>query len=276
VIVLHGPNGFTKCEANNLMIFARRVGLLVGCCLAPRLLCAQVPTDVKIVRVRVLDVRTQAAIPEVELFALNGELLARGDAAGVVRVRVLGAAGFEGELRRLGYVASAVKLTGREAGDSAVVLMAPASAQSLGTVEVRTNAVVMRYSDFDRRRLSGHAGIFLTDSEIVKGGHMKLTDLFRRFPSLKVIDSSGIYLVSSSRAKKPTLIAGKGMDLAPCIFQVVVDDVKMAWGFDMDLLNRDDIHGIEVYPGPATIPMEFASTRPDAMCGMIAIWTKSR
>jgi hypothetical protein len=248
----------------------------VVACLAPALLAAQAAGEPKVVRVRVLDVRTQAPIPDVDLFAMSGELLAKADAAGVVRVRVSNAMPFEGQLRRVGYVASAVTVTGREAGDSAVVLLAPASAQALGTVEVRTNAAVPRYSDFDRRRMSGHAGIFLTDSQIVKGGHMKLTDLFRRFPSLKVIDSAGIYLVSSSRAKKPVIVAGKNPDLAPCVFQVVVDDLLMPWGFDLDLLNRDDVHGIEVYPGPATIPMEYRSSSRDSMCGMIAIWTKSR
>jgi hypothetical protein len=235
-----------------------------------------VPAESKVVRVRVLDVRTRAAIPGVELFALSGELLVRGDSVGALRVRILGSETFDGELRRVGYVASSVRVTGHEAGDSVVVQLAPASAQALGTVEVRTNAAVTRFADFDRRRLSGHAGIFLTDSQIVKGGHIKLTDLFRRFPSLKVIDSSGIFLVSSARMKKPEFAPGKGFDLAPCVFQVVVDDVQMPWGFDMDLLTRDDIHGIEVYPGPATIPVEYRSTRRDAMCGMIAIWTKSR
>lgn len=258
------------------LVTGRRVCFVAACCLAAGSLGAQSPVETRVVRVRVQDVRTMTAIPDVELFAMTGELLAKGDAAGVVRVRLPAGAPFEGQLRRVGYVASAVNVTGREPGDSVVVLLAPASAQALGTVEVKTDAAVMRYSDFDRRRMSGHAGIFLTDSQIAKGGHMKLTDLFRRFPSLKVIDSAGIYLVSSSRAKKPVIAAGKNPDLAPCVFQVVVDDVLMPWGFDLDLLNRDDIHGIEVYPGPATIPMEYRSSSRDAMCGMISIWTKSR
>ena len=253
----------------------RQVGLAAACLLAPLGLAAQAPAETRVVRVLVHDVRTMAAIPEVELFALSGALLAKGDPAGTVRVRLPAGAPFEGQLRRVGYVASAVTVGEREAGDSVLVLMAPSSAQALSTVEVRTNAVVSRYSDFDRRRMTGGGGIFLNDSQIVKGGHMRLTDLFRRFPSLKVIDSGGTALVSSARAKKPSSLKG-GFDLAPCVFQVVVDDVRMPWGFDLDLLSRDEIHGIEVYPGPATIPMEYRSTRTDAMCGMIAIWTKSR
>jgi len=242
----------------------------------PVLLAAQITAETKVVRVRVFDVRTLAAIPGVELYQRSGEPLARADTTGTIRMRITGSAPFSGQLQHVGYVPSSIHISGREPGDSVVVLLAPVSAQALGTVEVRTNLAVTRFSDFDRRRLSGSPGIFLTDSQIVKGGHIRLTDLFRRFPSIRMIDSAGTYLVTSSRAQKPIMKAGKRDDLAPCVFQVVVDNVQMPWGFDMDLLNRDDLHGMEIYPGPATIPVEYRSTRPDAMCGMIAIWTKSR
>lgn len=241
----------------------------------PVLLAAQTAVETKVVRVRVSDVRTLAAIPGVELYQRTGEPLARTDSSGTLRLRIAVTAPFTGQLQRVGYVPSSIHITGREPGDSVVVLLAPVSAQALGTVEVRTSLAVTRFSDFDRRRLSGNPGIFLTDSQIVKGGHIRLTDLFRRFPSIKIIDSAGTYLVTSARAQKPVMRPGFS-DLAPCVFQVVVDDVQMPWGFDMDLLNRDDIHGMEIYPGPATIPVEYRSTRPDAMCGLIAIWTKSR
>ena len=244
--------------------------------LAPAPVTAQATGETKVVRVRVFDVRTQAAIPEVELFALSGELLDHGDSAGVLRVRIKENSSFDGQLRRAGYVASSVRVTGRETGDSTVVLLAPLSGQTLRTVKVKTKAPVMRFADFDRRRTSGYAGIFLTDSQIVKGGHILLTDLFRRFPSIKVIDSAGTYVVISARALKPVIIPGKSLDLAPCVFRIIVDDMPMPWGFDMDMLNRDEIHGIEVYPGPATIPVEFANMRRESMCGMIIIWTKSR
>lgn len=65
-------------------------------------------------------------------------------------------------------------------------------------------------------------------------------------------------------------------DLAPCVLQVVVDDVRMPDGFDLDMLERTDIHGIEIYPGPATIPPEYKGTGRNSMCGMISVWTKAR
>ena len=248
------------------------VALWIG----PEYVDAQDASDARVVRVRVRNVRTLAAIRGVELFALSGELIERGDSSGVLRLHVGASQPFEGELRRVGYVPSVVRVTGREAGDSLLVLLAPANAQALGTVEVKTNAPVARFADFDRRRLSGSPGIFLTDSAVMKAGHIRLTDLFRRFPSLYVWDSAGTYLVASGRARKPIVPTGKNFDLAPCVLQVVVDDVRMPDGFDLDLLERNDIHGIELYPGPATVPSEYKGTSRNSMCGMIAVWTKSR
>ena len=47
-------------------------------------------------------------------------------------------------------------------------------------------------------------------------------------------------------------------------------------GFDLDMLERTDIHEIEIYPGPATIPPEYKGTGRNSMCGMISVWTKAR
>lgn len=245
----------------------------------PMRLLAQDTVETKLVRIRVRDVRTLAAISQVELFGPSGEVLGRADSSGAVRVRIR-IAPFDGQLRRVGYVPSSVHVTGREAGDSVVVLLAPSSARTLGTVEVKTNAIGKRFADFDRRRLSGGPGIFLTDSAVMKAGHIRLTDLFRRFPSLYVWDSAGTYLVASGRWRKPTMVAipnqASKFDLAPCVLQVVVDDVRMPDGFDLDMLERTDIHGIEIYPGPATIPPEYKGTGRNSMCGMISVWTKAR
>lgn len=247
--------------------------------LAPAMSATQEPAVAKLVRVFVRDVRTRTAIPGVELIAAGGEVLGRTDAAGVLQLRVTGTAPFVGQLRRVGYVPSLVNVTGREPGDSVLMLLAPTSVQTLGVVEVRTDAVVARFAEFDRRRLSGGPGVFLTDSQIMKAGQFRLTDVFRRISSLYVWDSAGTYLVTSGRMRRPVItITAKTQvhDLAPCVLQVLVDNVRMPWGFDLNLLDRGDIHGMEIYSGPATVPPEYNGTSKQAICGVIAIWTKSR
>ena len=44
--------------------------------------------------------------------------------------------------------------------------------------------------------------------------------------------------------------------------------------FAVNSIAPEEIHGIEIYPGPATIPAEYASMTRDASCGLIAIWTR--
>lgn len=243
--------------------------------LMPALLGSQGTGEAKLVRIRVRDVRTRAPVAGVGLYSSTGAFLDRGDTTGVLRVRVAADAALDGQLQRVGYVASRVHVTAQEPGDSLVVLLAPATAQALGAVEVTGVVPLRRFSEFDRRRFSGGPGIFLTDSAIRSGGHIRLTDLFRRFPSIKVIDSAGTFLVTSARARKVVMALGKDPDLmAPCVFQIVMDGGQMPWGFDIDQIPRNDIHGIEVYSGPASVPVEYRSTSRDAMCGMIAIWTR--
>jgi len=34
------------------------------------------------------------------------------------------------------------------------------------------------------------------------------------------------------------------------------------------------VHGIEIYPGPASMPRDMIPHGEDAFCGLIAIWSK--
>ena len=42
----------------------------------------------------------------------------------------------------------------------------------------------------------------------------------------------------------------------------------------MNLPPPDQIHGIEVFAGPASIPPQYNGAANDKMCGLIAIWTR--
>jgi hypothetical protein len=55
--------------------------------------------------------------------------------------------------------------------------------------------------------------------------------------------------------------------------KVIVDDVQMPTPFDLTLLpSPHELAGIELYTGPATLPVRYNSL--DARCGLILIWTK--
>jgi hypothetical protein len=42
----------------------------------------------------------------------------------------------------------------------------------------------------------------------------------------------------------------------------------------MNSIPPTDIHGIEIYSGPADVPPEYAGANSDSFCGLIIIWTR--
>jgi len=45
--------------------------------------------------------------------------------------------------------------------------------------------------------------------------------------------------------------------------------------YNINDIPANEIYGIEVYGGPATIPVEFRNSLPNGVCGLIMIWTRS-
>jgi outer membrane biosynthesis protein TonB len=48
----------------------------------------------------------------------------------------------------------------------------------------------------------------------------------------------------------------------------------LAGEFDLDVISPETVSGIEVYPGPATVPVEFRTTRGVEACGVIIVWSR--
>jgi outer membrane cobalamin receptor len=69
-------------------------------------------------------------------------------------------------------------------------------------------------------------------------------------------------------------------DNEPCFLLVMVDGVMLNKsatqpGFDLRQLPRpSEIHGIEVFNGPAAIPLRYGGAGGGTWCGLIAIWTR--
>ena len=178
--------------------------------------------------------------------------------------------------RRLGYELGSL-MVDVAAGDTARVtfLMTPV-AQRLAGVSVLDSVTSSSpaLAGFERRALN-HAGSasYITRREIASRKSPTAIDLLRRLTSIKIIDSAGVLMPVSRRSDKPVM-AGAEMDLAPCPLRIAVDGHLQEWGFAVNSLAPEEIHGIEIYPGPGTIPAEYASMSRDASCGLIAIWTR--
>jgi hypothetical protein len=188
------------------------------------------------VELLVLDDATDAALPGVSV-SIAGQ---PGERVTDRRGRVIYAAERPGKvvllLRRLGYSPGTLTVDATAGDTTRVTFAMTAVTQTLATVTVRdtANSLSRFLSGFDRR-LANHAG-------------------------------SATFITREEIDRRE--------DLANCPLQVALDGQLKEWGFAVNSIPPKEVHGIEIYPGAATIPAEYASMRRDASCGLIMIWTR--
>ena len=166
-------------------------------------------------------------------------------------------------VRRIGYVASSstIELT---AGDTLrPSFMLRRVVTDLDTVVVADKTGLSPIErEFEDRRRAGF-GHFLTQDQIEKLNFINLTDVLMTVPSVSA---------SMTNMRDPFL---------KCRYQFILDGVPLFSAKDTAVLPRpSEVFGIEVYSGPATIPLQFKVKGPNAnphsgsFCGVILVWTK--
>jgi hypothetical protein len=113
---------------------------------------------------------------------------------------------------------------------------------------------------FYERRDRGN-GHFFTAEDITRRNPRVVSDLLRTVPGTRISSSGG-----------QTVITFRGMRCTPLVW-VDGAPASAAW-LDPDMFSVTTLAGIEVYPGPATVPAELTWVRGKATCGVIAVWTK--
>ncbi|MDQ6634300.1 MAG: carboxypeptidase-like regulatory domain-containing protein [Gemmatimonadota bacterium] len=226
---------------------------------------------------RIVDAGSTAPLPGAQLLLLRGtDTLARGRVDSLGRFNASGTQGerFTLEIRRLGYEPVVLEWTAG-AQDTTVVIGMIALPQGLAEVNVVDRASPSsRLRGFEARARVKAGGSFLLRETIDAWHPIRTSDLMRRVMGVKLIDSSGVILAASTRGAKVDLKRAVLRD-APCIMRIGVDGQIKEWGFAMDMIDPNVIHGIEVYSGPATLPSEFSGLRTDSFCGLVMIWTRA-
>ena len=237
---------------------------------------AFLPAQAAIVSLLVIDDATDAPIVgvRVSIAGAESERLTNDQGKLVYATPTSGKVAFI--FRRLGYELGSL-IVDVVAGDTARVTFAMTPIpQRLADVSVLDSMTSRSptLAGFERRALA-HAGsaAYITRADIAARKPAAATDLLRRITSIKIIDSAGVLIRVSRRSEKP-VIDGSKVDLAPCPLRVAVDGHLREWGFAVNSLAPEEIHGIEIYPGPGTLPAEYAGMSRDASCGLIAIWTR--
>jgi hypothetical protein len=147
----------------------------------------------------------------------------------------------------------------------------------LDTVKVTGKRSSVRMAEFEERRKLG-LGQFMTQDQIEKHNSIYATELIRTFSSVNVRPAPGraasipLYIAMSLRPGGSGNGSMKGGGLF-CPLKVVIDGVQMPNPYNLDDLPPPrDLVAIEVYSGPATVPLRFKSA--DTSCGVILVWTK--
>jgi TonB family protein len=186
------------------------------------------------------------------------------DTAG--RFRLVGVPAGAGALhvRRLGYRAAAVSVTVERGGTAAITVTLARLPRELDPVlvEASRQPAVRYLQGFYERRSKGH-GYFVTRDQISTRQWSAMTDVLRSLvPAVRI---------SSSRMAR-NAVRLRGSRCAPLVW---LDGAPaMAGEFDLDVISPETISGIEIYPGPATVPVEFRSTRGLESCGVIVVWSR--
>jgi hypothetical protein len=118
-------------------------------------------------------------------------------------------------------------------------------------------------SGFTRRSQSGQ-GLFLTEGDIARRHAHRVEHLLASVPGLQV-DTAGVVRVDRGRMS----LYGDNCQLG---VQILIDGVAVGADFSLRSMSVDALHGIEVYRGVASTPVELRSAR--TACGTVAIWTK--
>jgi hypothetical protein len=182
-------------------------------------------------------------------------------ANGRFRIRAVPAGHYVLIVRRLGYAPSSAALQ-VAAGDTLRPSFALVrSVTALDTVVVAGKRLSMRMAEFEDRRKMGE-GHFMTQAEIEKRNTPFVSELLRSFLSVSVRGDS------AENLRTPLI--------KRCTFKIFIDGVGMPKDtkVERDLPTPKEIGGIEVYSGPATIPLQYKTTDKGGFCGVILIWTR--
>jgi hypothetical protein len=229
-----------------------------------------------IIRGTIIDDKSGAALGNVVVTASQGlDTVARvvTNEAGYFRTAALVDGDLVLSFRRLGYQSGQLAVDSIARRRPVSVAMT-AVAERLEGITVKADLPVResRLSGFDERAQRRMGGTYLRRADLDALQATRVSDVMRRVPGARVIDSSGVLLIASSRGYKEDLPKGKSM--APCVMRVGIDGQIREPSFPINSIDPVHIHGIEVYSGPATIPPEFGGMRTDSFCGLVMIWTR--
>lgn len=192
----------------------------------------------------------------------NTGISANTDASGRFELTSLPVGTHTLEVRRIGFVPEhhIVQLASRAPTTVAVALDEPV--RLLEAIEVTGRTVYSRrHSEIARRRRTGF-GHFIDREELERSASMRVSDVLRRVPGVRVIPSETGEIVQ---------IRDGGSLSGRCSPTLYLDGMRLATDEDVNFVTMaNSLEAIEVYTSAAQTPPEYWG----GTCGAILLWTK--
>jgi protocatechuate 3,4-dioxygenase beta subunit len=178
--------------------------------------------------------------------------------------------------RHIGLTAGQIAMIVTEGSVKLPIVMSAVRTPTLDTVRVvGAREDRGRLADFEARRLLHQATVSITREEIQKRNPVDTWQMLTGLASIDVTVRDSRVVATSRRA-----VVSEFNTSQPCFVLFMVDGVALRQTDDQggvnlqDLPQPDEIHGIEVFAGPSTIPPQYGGTGAGKWCGLIALWTR--
>lgn len=213
----------------------------------------------------ILDAETGRPVAEARIVVRNAtdSVLSeiRTDASGLFRMLGLPEGPLDLYVEALGYATSASReIDHRGQALFLEIDLAPDPLDSDGiTVSAEYRDPYLASRGFYERERRGH-GYFLTPNRI---SMIRPSDMFRRIASIRVSHGEPVFLRGAPSVRR----------CRPAVYQdgTLVRSEQSRTPFDGAVAPPAWIEAVEVYPGPASAPVEW---RGSASCGLILVWTR--
>ena len=226
-----------------------------------------------VIKGRVIDPATEHQVSDASIVVVADMVQATSDSLGRFVIRVRRAGTNVLTVRRLGYEARSFAIEVPSNDTAEVQLPLERTATQLDTVTVVDRpAVSPRLDAFEQRLRAKRGGWFLTRAQIDSQHPIETADLLRRAVGVEVVRKD---LRTRILSKRGMVWNYRTMQAELCTMPVGVDGRIMEQEFDINTIPSADIHGIEVYSGPSSVPTEYLGSMPNNFCGLVMVWTRA-
>ena len=228
--------------------------------LVPAVAAAQTPASRGMIDGVVTDTNL-VALGSATISILGSDVHVATGANGRFRIVGLRGGNYILAVHHVGYVPVAVAMAVAERDTLRPSFTMRKFTTALDTMIVTAKSVTRRLSEFEDRRRAG-VGYFITADDIERRNAVYVADVIRTVPSV-TIDTRAMF-------RQVAVSTRDG-----CRFNVYVDGVPLHEDRGTNLMNLPspkEFAGIEIYSGPATIPLMYKATVGN--CGVILFWTK--